>query len=127
MEIWRTKRKAAADELVRCTAPDDCRREFLKLPGATRSPLVQRVACGLHHEHKGRRHRRIAIVGGGVPGLNAPHKLQAARLRATFMRNSPRTGGRLHGEKRPESWPETEARRQFIDSSTLNARTRERV
>jgi monoamine oxidase len=38
---------------------------------------------------------RIAIVGGGVAGLNAAYKLQQAGLRATVFEGAGRTGGRI--------------------------------
>jgi monoamine oxidase len=38
---------------------------------------------------------RIAIVGGGMAGLNAAYKLQKAGLRAKIFEGSDRTGGRM--------------------------------
>ena len=38
---------------------------------------------------------RIAIVGGGMAGLNTAYKLQKAGLRATIYEGADRTGGRI--------------------------------
>ena len=39
---------------------------------------------------------RIAVVGGGMAGLNAAFRLRQAGVRATVYEASPRTGGRMH-------------------------------
>src|SRR5438067_8568428 len=41
---------------------------------------------------------RIAIVGGGIAGLNAALTLQDAGLRSTIYEASTRVGGRMHSD-----------------------------
>src|ERR1700730_5697705 len=73
------------------------RRDFLKLTGA----VVGAAALG------GRlpafaQAPRIAIVGGGISGLNAALTLQDAGIAATVYEASSRVGGRMHSDT--SSW-----------------------
>ena len=66
----------------------------------------------------GARDTRIAIVGGGMAGLNAAYKLQKAGLRATIFEAADRTGGRMFtASNLLADGITTELGGEFIDSS----------
>jgi monoamine oxidase len=78
------------------------RRDFLKATGLT----VGAAALGgplakLEAAAKGSQ-SRIAIIGGGIAGLNAALTLQDARISSTVYEASPRVGGRMHSDT--SSW-----------------------
>jgi monoamine oxidase len=61
---------------------------------------------------------RIAIVGGGIAGLNALHHLQKKGLNATIYESSNRTGGRIFSvtdAMGPGTW--TEFGGEFVDTN----------
>jgi monoamine oxidase len=75
------------------------RRDFIKATGATvgaavlASPLAALAAAA-----PGTVRSRIAIVGGGIAGLNAALTLQDAGLASTVYEASSRVGGRMHSD-----------------------------
>ena len=75
------------------------RRDFLKATGAT----VGAAALGgpisaLAAAAQGSATSRIAIIGGGIAGLNAALTLQDAGIGSTVYEASPRVGGRMHSD-----------------------------
>ncbi|OLD25865.1 MAG: hypothetical protein AUG06_06325 [Actinobacteria bacterium 13_1_20CM_2_65_11] len=75
------------------------RRDFLKATGAT----VGAAALGgplaaLGAAAQGVATSRIAIIGGGIAGLNAALTLQDAGIACTVYEASPRVGGRMHSD-----------------------------
>jgi monoamine oxidase len=75
------------------------RRDFLKATGAT----VGAAALGgpisaLAAAAQGAAASRIAIMGGGIAGLNAALTLQDAGIATTVYEASPRVGGRMHSD-----------------------------
>src|SRR3989475_1014681 len=75
------------------------RRDFLKATGATvgaaafGGPLATIAAAA-----QGAATSRIAIIGGGIAGLNAALTLQDAGIASTVYEASPRVGGRMHSD-----------------------------
>lgn len=93
------------------TAPGISRRTFLAgtaaAAAATAMPALAKRDPG-----------RVAIVGGGVAGLNCVHRLAKAGVRATVYEASKRTGGRIWTAQAlsgPETWTELGA--EFIDTN----------
>src|SRR6185503_20406606 len=88
----RTGKPVGDIQAERQSAPT--RRDFLKIAGAgaigtlawPRAPLFARAAP------------RIAIVGGGIAGLNAALTLADAGLASTIYEASSRIGGRMHSD-----------------------------
>ena len=73
------------------------RRTFLGVAGAGVAGLVLPSALsGCAPAARLRSGARVAIVGGGMAGLNAAYRLQRAGVRATVYEASERTGGRMH-------------------------------
>src|SRR5712692_9638984 len=75
------------------------RRDFLKATGAT----VGAAALGgplsaLAAAAQGATPSRIAIIGGGIAGLNAALTLQDAGIASTVYEASNRVGGRMHSD-----------------------------
>jgi len=76
------------------------RRDFLKAGGATvgaaalSGPLGALAAAAARAAGTS----RIAIVGGGIAGLNAALTLQDAGIATTVYEASPRVGGRMHSD-----------------------------
>jgi len=75
------------------------RRDFLKATGAT----VGAAALGgplsaLAAAAQGATTSRIAIIGGGIAGLNAALTLQDAGIASTVYEASDRVGGRMHSD-----------------------------
>ena len=105
------------------------RRAFLGVAGAGAAGLAIGPAlaggllAGCAPPARLRRDARIAIVGGGMAGLNAAYRLRKAGLRATVYEASPRTGGRMHtatGLMGPGLT--TELGGEFIDSGHADLR-----
>src|SRR5712692_573532 len=75
------------------------RRDFFKATGAT----VGAAALGgplsaLAAAAQGAAPSRIAVIGGGIAGLNAAVTLQDAGIASTVYEASPRVGGRMHSD-----------------------------
>jgi monoamine oxidase len=70
------------------------RRDFLKVSGATVGPAALTGALGALAAQT----PRIAIVGGGIGGLNAALTLQDAGYASTVYEASGRVGGRMHSD-----------------------------
>src|SRR5437899_11867270 len=75
------------------------RRDFLKVTGATVGAAafagpIAALAVGKPAGNQG----RIAIIGGGIAGLNAALTLQDAGFACTIYEASPRVGGRMHSD-----------------------------
>jgi monoamine oxidase len=94
------------------------RRKFLETSGKT--ILVGSMAPQLLFPSLGKRAPRIAIIGGGIAGLNALYTLKKAGLEATVYEASARTGGRMFtvkGVMGEGTW--TEFGGEFIDTQHL--------
>jgi monoamine oxidase len=70
------------------------RRDFLKATGATAGALALTGPLGKMVPQS----PRIAIVGGGIAGLNAALTLQDAGIGSTVYEASSRVGGRMHSD-----------------------------
>ena len=76
------------------------RRDFLKVTGVTvgAAALGGPVAAMAAAQPKPSGPSRIAIIGGGIAGLNAALTLQDAGIASTVYEASPRVGGRMHSD-----------------------------
>jgi monoamine oxidase len=95
------------------------RRDFLKATGATigAAALGGPVAALAATTPRAAGTSRIAIIGGGISGLNAALTLQDAGIASTVYEASPRVGGRMHSDT--TSWlnaQTTEHCGELIDS-----------
>src|SRR2546428_5318317 len=70
------------------------RRDFLKVTGATVGAAALSGALGAWASQA----PRIAIIGGGISGLNAALTLQDAGVASTVYEASGRVGGRMHSD-----------------------------
>jgi monoamine oxidase len=70
------------------------RRDFLKATGATAGALALTGPIGKLIPQS----PRIAIIGGGIAGLNAALTLQDAGISSTVYEASGRVGGRMHSD-----------------------------
>ncbi|MEP6751825.1 MAG: NAD(P)/FAD-dependent oxidoreductase [Candidatus Dormiibacterota bacterium] len=70
------------------------RRDFLKVSGATLGAAALGGALGAFAAQM----PRIAIIGGGISGLNAALTLQDAGYASTVYEASGRVGGRMHSD-----------------------------
>jgi len=97
-----------ADRRLRTT-----RRDFLKIAATGAAGAVLRPATAWAASPP-----RIAIVGGGIAGLNAALTLRDAGYASTVFEASPRIGGRMHSDT--TTWQDgqvTEHCGELIDSS----------
>src|SRR5437899_215941 len=98
------------------------RRDFLKVTGATVGAAafagpIAALAVGKPAGNQG----QIAIIGGGIAGLNAALTLQDAGYTSTVYEASNRVGGRMHSDT--TSWlngQTTEHCGELIDSGHKN-------
>src|SRR5258708_2400391 len=76
------------------------RRGFLKAGGATvgAAALSGQLGALAAAAARAAGTSRIAIVGGGIAGLNAALTLQDAGIATTVYEASPRVGGRMHSD-----------------------------
>ena len=76
------------------------RRDFLKVTGATvgAAALGGPVAALAATRPRPSGTSRVAIIGGGISGLNAALTLQDAGIASTVYEASPRVGGRMHSD-----------------------------
>jgi monoamine oxidase len=114
------------DELIEIALS---RRRFVRNSLLAAGGLVVNAGCGRGRQTPeetppaasapaGGRETRIAIVGGGMAGLNAAYKLQKAGLRATIYEAADRTGGRMFtASNLLADGITTELGGEFIDSS----------
>jgi monoamine oxidase len=91
------------------------RRQFIKGIGAAAGAAV--FLNGRLARAANRLARRVAIVGGGIAGLNAAMTLQDAGIASTIYEASPIVGGRIHSNA--TTWLENQTSEwcgEFIDS-----------
>ncbi len=77
------------------------RRDFLKVTGATVGAAALSgpvAALAFTRAKPSVTTSRIAIIGGGIAGLNAALTLQDAGIASTVYEASPRVGGRMHSD-----------------------------
>ncbi len=94
------------------------RRKFLGTSG--KAILIGSIAPQSIIPFFGKKSPRIAIIGGGMAGMNALHYLKKAGLEATVYEASGRTGGRMFtvkGVMGEGTW--TEFGGEFIDTQHL--------
>src|SRR3954464_2106713 len=72
------------------------RREFLKRAGITGAAIAVAGPAALTERASAATAPRIAIVGGGIAGLNAALTLADKGVAATVYEASTRIGGRMH-------------------------------
>jgi len=123
MAMAAERRKSSVEEIVeRSEEKRRSRRRFLETMGKT--AMVGSLAPQLLLPGKGGNFfsralmPRIAIVGGGIAGLNALHTLKKSGLDATLYESSNRTGGRMFSvtdAMGPNTW--TEFGGEFIDTN----------
>src|SRR5262249_34209991 len=91
------KKSPPVDELVEMPRRSGFnRREFLQMTATAAAGLgMSSWLTGCATTHTGPNAPRIAIVGGGIAGLNAAHKLKKRGWLATVYEADKRTGGRM--------------------------------
>ena len=112
----------AADELVEMPVrPAFNRRDFLKTSILAATAVgTGSWLTGCARPAAGPNVPRIAIVGGGIAGLNAAYKLRKRGLRAEIYEASQRTGGRMYTAKDLlNPGLTTELGGEFVDSNHL--------
>ena len=73
------------------------RRKFLKMSAIAGGTAIATTAIPLIRTAQSRSTPpKIAIIGGGIAGLNAAYQLKKAGLKATVYEAKPRVGGRIH-------------------------------
>ncbi len=116
------KNSPPADELVDLPRRSTInRREFLKVAGTAAIAVgASSWLTGCASSRSGPNAPRIAIVGGGVAGLNAAYKLKQRGFQASIYEASSRTGGRIYTAKNIlNPGLTTELGGEFIDSIHL--------
>ncbi|MBK9069606.1 MAG: FAD-dependent oxidoreductase [Myxococcales bacterium] len=111
------------DQELAAAARANSRRNFLKSSAAmvAATMILPSLGCGPKAGLRtaGRAQtKRIAIIGGGIAGLNALHHLSKAGVQATVYEASKRTGGRMYTAQEimgPGTW--TELGGEFIDTT----------
>jgi len=94
------------------------RRDFLKVTGVTvgAAALGGPVAAMAATRPRPSGTSRIAIIGGGIAGLNAALTLQDAGIASTIYEASPRWGGRMHSDTTSWNGQTSEHCGELIDS-----------
>ena len=94
------------------------RRDFLKVSGATvgAAALGGPVAAFASAPKPIAKQGRIAIIGGGIAGLNAALTLQDAGIASTVYEASDRVGGRMHSDTTSWGGQVSEHCGELIDS-----------
>ena len=94
------------------------RRDFLKATGVTvgAAALGGPVTALAAIQPKPSGTSRIAIIGGGIAGLNAALTLQDAGIASTIYEASPRWGGRMHSDTTSWNGQTSEHCGELIDS-----------
>ena len=116
-----SRQKSAEEIIQRSDEYRRSRRRFLENVGKTAmvGSLVPQLVLPKRGNFLSRAlSPRIAIVGGGIAGLNALHTLKKNGLDATIYESSNRTGGRIFSvtdAMGPKTW--TEFGGEFIDSN----------
>jgi monoamine oxidase len=90
------------DELIEMRDERLTRRRFLQASAAVAAAVGARSIAGPLSPLFGaemRANARVAIVGGGVAGLNAAYRLRKAGIRATVYEASTRSGGRMFSRR----------------------------
>ncbi|MEY4927808.1 MAG: hypothetical protein RI894_2244, partial [Bacteroidota bacterium] len=109
----------ASEAIERCEAANYSRRNFLKQGGLTAAalsvPSFLLTAC---NKDNSLRPTNIAIVGGGIAGLNCAYELQKAGYTSAIYEASKRVGGRMFTAKNSMAQGlTTELGGEFIDTS----------
>jgi monoamine oxidase len=100
------------------------RREFLKRAGATGAAVAVAGPAALAQHASAATAPRIAIVGGGIAGLNAALTLADKGVAATVYEASTRFGGRMHSDF-PGYWADGQVSEfcgELIDTGHLTIR-----
>lgn len=109
------------DENAPAPRPPLSRRRFLRDSAAAAAALAAGATlggCATGERRSARAAPRVAIVGGGIAGLNAASHLNRAGIRATVYEAAARTGGRIFsGRNLLAEGLVTEIGAEFIDSS----------
>src|SRR5258708_27737307 len=89
----------SVEEVRRRTREEISRRDFLKSAGAIAAGLtVTGTLASQSLIAHASSPPRIAIIGGGISGLNAALTLQDAGYNPTIYEASSRVGGRMHSD-----------------------------
>ncbi|GBF85651.1 NAD(P)-binding protein [Aphanothece sacrum] len=75
------------------------RRKFLKNIALTGGGLITSLALSNYSKTYGKNSPSIAIIGGGIAGLNAAYQLKKVGLIANVYEGKERLGGRVHSIK----------------------------
>lgn len=75
------------------------RRRFLRYSALAGGAAVAATAADMWQPAFGYGHPRIAIIGGGMAGLNAAYQLKKLGLRATVYEAKPHLGGRIQSRE----------------------------
>ena len=73
------------------------RRKFLKMSALAGATAIATTAIPFVKTAQSKSNTlKIAVIGGGIAGLNAAYQLKKAGLKATVYEAKPRVGGRIH-------------------------------